>query len=59
MNESLWLPDSELDNGLLRFTQGVRAFAHDKLLPHARAIDEQRRFRREMVDELGAAGTAS
>jgi len=56
MNDALWLPDSELDDELLAFTKDVRTFAHDKLLPHARRIDEQATFRREMVDELGAAG---
>ncbi len=56
MNDSLWLPDSDLDEELLTFTRGVRAFAEDKLLPHARRIDEEGVFRREMVTELGEAG---
>ena len=56
MNDSLWLPDSDLDDELLAFTRGVRAFAEDKLLPHARRIDEEGTFRREMVTELGEAG---
>lgn len=55
-NDNLWLPDDELDDELAEFTRGIRKFAADKLAPHARAIDEQVRFRREMVHELGAAG---
>ncbi|HLQ38578.1 MAG TPA: acyl-CoA dehydrogenase family protein [Planctomycetota bacterium] len=56
MNLDLLLPDSDLEPELRAFAQRLRAFAADKLLPHARAIDEQRRFRREMVQELAAAG---
>lgn len=56
MNEQLWLPDSELDDQHREFVQSVRAFAAGKLAGHARAVDEQRRFRREMVGELAAAG---
>ena len=56
MNESVWLPDSDLDASDREFALRIRAFAAEKLLPHARAIDEQRVFRREMVHELGAAG---
>jgi alkylation response protein AidB-like acyl-CoA dehydrogenase len=56
MNASLWLPDADLDASDAAFAQQIRAFAHDKLAPHARAIDEQRVFRREMVDDLGKAG---
>lgn len=56
MNASLWLPDADLDPLDAAFAQQIRAFAHDKLAPHARAIDEQRIFRREMVDDLGRAG---
>jgi len=56
MNPDLWLPDSDLDPAHRAFAQRIRAFAHDKLAPHARAIDEQRTFRREMVRDLGAAG---
>ena len=55
-NDNLWLPDGDLDAELAEFTRSIRTFAHDKLAPHARAIDEQITFRREMVDELGAAG---
>lgn len=55
-NDSLWFPDDDLDAELAQFTRGIRAFADEKLAPHARAIDEQSRFRRAMVDELGAAG---
>ncbi|MDO8349417.1 MAG: acyl-CoA dehydrogenase family protein [Planctomycetota bacterium] len=56
MNPSLWLPDSDLDQGHREFAHWVRSFAERHLVPHARAIDEQRTFRREMVGELGAAG---
>ena len=56
MNEALWLPDADLDGADAAFAQRIRAFARDRLLPHARAIDEERRFRREMVADLGDAG---
>jgi butyryl-CoA dehydrogenase len=56
MNADLWLPDSDLDAPHRDFVQHVRAFAAAKLAPHARAIDEQRTFRREMVTDLAAAG---
>ncbi len=56
MNEQLWLPDSELDAPHREFVQSMRAFANDKLAPHARAIDEARCFRREMVTDLAKAG---
>jgi alkylation response protein AidB-like acyl-CoA dehydrogenase len=56
MNPDLWLPDSDLDPGHRAFAQRIRTFAHEQLAPHARAIDEQRTFRREMVRDLGAAG---
>ena len=56
MNENLWLPDSDLDDHHREFARTIRAFAVDKLLPHARTIDEQRTFRRETVHELGRAG---
>lgn len=56
MNAELWLPDSDLDPATRAFAQRLRAFAQEKLLPHARAIDEERRFRREMVADLAAAG---
>ncbi len=55
-DSSLWLPDGDLAEQDLRTAEQVRAFAQEKLLPHARAIDEQRTFRREMVRDLGAAG---
>ncbi len=55
-NAALWLPDSDLDADHAAFAQRIRAFAHQHLEPHARAIDEQRTFRREMVTELAAAG---
>jgi butyryl-CoA dehydrogenase len=56
MNPDLWLPDSDLDAAHREFAQTMRAFAEDKLAPHARAIDEQRTFRRETVHDLAAAG---
>lgn len=56
MNPDLWLPDSDLDPAHREFARSIRAFAIDKLAPHARAIDEERRFRPAMVRELAAAG---
>jgi hypothetical protein len=55
-SSQLWLPDSDLAAEEAAFAQRIRAFAHEKLAPHARAIDEQRLFRREMVTDLGKAG---
>ena len=52
----LFLPDGDLDEPLRAFAQQVRAFADDKLAPHAREIDETCTFRREMVADLGRAG---
>ncbi len=52
----LLLPDSDLTPELLTFAQQIRAFATRELQPHARAVDEQRVFRRETVAALGAAG---
>src|SRR5262249_21968917 len=54
--EQLWLPDPDLDATHREFVQSVRAFANAELAPHARAIDEQRAFRREMVADLARAG---
>lgn len=56
MHDDLWLPDSDLDAAHRAFAERLRAFAHEKLAPHARSIDEQRTFRREMVADLAAAG---
>jgi len=56
MNEHLWLPDSDLDDAERDFAQRIRKFARERLLPHARHIDEQRQFRREMVTDLAAEG---
>ena len=56
MNPELWLPDGDLDATHREFALAMRRFANDKLAPHARAIDEQRTFRREMVADLAAAG---
>lgn len=55
-NDALWLPDDGLDPELQAFARSVRDFAQEKLAPHAREIDEQARFRPEMVRDLGAAG---
>ena len=52
----LYLPDGDLDETSRGFAQQIRAFADDKLAPHAREIDETCTFRREMVDDLGRAG---
>ena len=56
MNPALWLPDDDLDPAHREFALAIRSFAATKLAPHARAVDEQRTFRREMVSELAAAG---
>jgi hypothetical protein len=56
MNQDLWLPDGDLDDAHRAFARQMRTFAQQKLAPHARAIDEQRTFRREMVADLAAAG---
>jgi butyryl-CoA dehydrogenase len=56
MNLDLLLPDGDLDAPHRDFALRMRDFAQSKLAPHARAIDEQRTFRREMVGELAAAG---
>ena len=56
MNLDLLLPDSDLGPELREHARQMREFAADKLAPHARSIDEQRRFRREMVHELAAGG---
>ncbi len=56
MNPALWLPDDELDAAHREFATSMREFAAAKLAPHARAADEQRTFRREMVADLAAAG---
>ncbi len=56
VNADAFLPDRELDATHLTFVRMVRAFAADKLLPHARRIDEECEFRRDAVRELAAAG---
>ena len=56
MNDSLWLPDADLDPAHRDFARGIRVFAEQKLAPHAREIDEARTFRRESVHDLGVAG---
>jgi butyryl-CoA dehydrogenase len=53
---SVWLPDSDLSPQDREFALRIRAFAREKLAPHARAVDEQRTFRRETVTDLGEAG---
>lgn len=55
MNADLLLPDSDLPEELAAFAREVRGFAVDKLEPHARAVDEERRFRRETVADLASA----
>src|SRR5690606_1439550 len=50
------LPDSELDDAQRAFARRIRAFAADKLAPHAREVDEREPFRRDSVAELAAAG---
>ncbi len=55
-HEQLYLPDSDLNDAERDFAQSIRSFAAEKLAPFAREIDEQRTFRREMVDDLGRAG---
>lgn len=56
MNDSLWLPDGDLEDADREFAQQIRAFATAQLAPFAREIDEQRVFRREMVEDLARAG---
>jgi alkylation response protein AidB-like acyl-CoA dehydrogenase len=56
MTIDLLLPDQELTPELRAFAASIRTFAREKVAPHARAIDEERRFRRESVGELAAAG---
>jgi alkylation response protein AidB-like acyl-CoA dehydrogenase len=50
------LPERELDAEHAAFAQAIRAFAAEKLQPHARAIDEAGTFRPESARELGEAG---
>ena len=56
MNPDLWLPNADLDEAHREFATSIRSFAAQKLAPHARSIDEQRVFRREMVHDLARAG---
>lgn len=56
MNPDLWLPDADLDDAHRDFARQLRTFAEQKLAPHARAIDEERTFRRETVHDLARAG---
>ncbi len=56
MNENLVLPDSDLDPQHAEFAQRVRAFALDKLQPHARRIDEECEFYRQSVTDMADAG---
>ncbi|MHC5064170.1 MAG: acyl-CoA dehydrogenase family protein [Planctomycetota bacterium] len=56
MNRDRILPDSDLSDELASFAQGIRDFAGEKLLPHARSIDEAGSFRQESVAELAEAG---
>lgn len=54
--QDLYLPDGDLDEAGRGFALQLRAFAEEKLAPHAREIDETCTFRREMVEDLGRAG---
>ncbi len=56
MRHSLLYPDSDLSEQLLGHAERIRAFAREKLLPHARSVDEERKFRPETVAELAEAG---
>ncbi len=56
MRHSLLYPDSDLSEQLLGHAERIRAFASEKLLPHARSVDEERKFRPETVTELAEAG---
>jgi alkylation response protein AidB-like acyl-CoA dehydrogenase len=56
MNPDLWLPDADLDDAHRDFARQIRTFAEQQLAPHARAIDEERTFRRETVHDLARAG---
>lgn len=56
MNPELLLPDADLEPADRAFAGRIRTFAAQALAPHARAVDEQRTFRREMVHDLAAAG---
>ena len=49
------LPDPDLDDAQRAFAHRIRAFAADKLAPHARRIDEEEVFRAESVAELAVA----
>lgn len=51
-----FLPERELDADGQAFVRRVRAFAADKVAPHARRIDEEGEFRRQTVADLAAAG---
>ncbi len=55
MKPALLYPDQELPKELCSFAEGIRKFAHKKLEPHARRIDEEVVFRTESVTELAAA----
>ena len=50
------LPDADLPAELAALAQRARTFAEQRLLPHARRIDEEGTFRRESVAEMAAAG---
>ena len=56
MNRTLLYPDRDLAPDLADFARQTRAFADQKLAPHARRIDEERTFRPESVGELARAG---
>ena len=56
MSDESWIfPDGDLNEAELEFALRIRAFAEEKVAPHARRIDEECTFRRESVAELAAA----
>ncbi|MCC6671601.1 MAG: acyl-CoA dehydrogenase family protein [Planctomycetes bacterium] len=54
--DQVLLPDSDLAPAEREFALRIRAFADRCLAPHARAVDEQGRFRRECIAELAGEG---
>ena len=56
MKPELFLPERDLDPNHAAFARAIRAFAQRELEPHARRIDEEGVFRREMVTAMGREG---
>ena len=56
MNLDLVLPERDLDAAHAAFARSIRAFALRELEPHARRIDEESLFRREMVTAMASEG---